>query len=142
MKKCSWLCLLFLSVFLWGNPANGEPSAGLAIEPGGYDFGILGTGSTSGPAIFTVSNLGSAEITLTQIAVSKRSAYSVDVEGGSRPCGKGAPTLAAQESCTVAVRFHPFSTGVINGALEIGSDAADSSEVNATLTGFGVACGC
>jgi hypothetical protein len=142
LKKFSLLFLFLLPVLLWSNPAEGRDGAALLVEPGEYDFGFLGAGSTSAPVIFTIRNASPEPVEIARISNSNQVTFSVNVEGGPNPCGSGSPVLAAGASCSVSVRFQPFATGLINGKLGIGSGRRDTPEAVVSLTGHGIACGC
>jgi len=76
------------------------------------------------------------------VSISNPSAFSIDVGGGPKPCGKGLLDLAAGESCSVTIRFQPFASGVIKGILEVNSDDNEIKGTAVSLTGFAIACGC
>ena len=70
--------------------------------------------------------------------------YSLDVNGGTNPCGSTTPIIALNDNCTVTVTFSPTATGTIDGSLAISSDDPYAPTLNVLFTGMGTLpwCGC
>jgi len=83
-------------------------------------------GTTSGAQTVTLTNTGSATLTITSIAASGDFAE-------SNTCGA---SVAAGKSCTLTVSFTPAGSGVRTGAITITDNAPGSPQV-VTLTGIG-----
>ncbi len=97
----------------------------------------IGTGSTVETA--TISNVGNAPLDVSNIQLTgvDTGEYSLDLTGGTSPCGSATPTVPAGTNCTVTVTFNPTSTGIKTASLEISSDDADEGTVNVALSGTG-----
>ena len=100
----------------------------LTVDPTSYDFGNVHVGSSSAPQTFTISNTGSADLHISGMSLSDTTNYSLDVNGGTNPCGSTTPTIAPNSSCTVTVTFSPSSTGTKNATITINSDDPDTPD--------------
>jgi hypothetical protein len=86
-----------------------------------------------------LSNTGSAELHVSGIVLSNTTNFTLDVNGGSNPCGSTSPTIPTGQNCTVSARFGPFSTGVFSSTLRVDSDDPDTPSLSVSLTGSGTA---
>lgn len=129
-----------------GNPRvlGAEPDMGalealpnISLSPTANDYGSLTVG-TSASAVFTITNNGAGGLSVTDIALSDTTHFSLDVNGGPEPCGSLTPTLASGESCTVVVIFSPQANGSFSAALIVSSDDPAAPTVQAVLTGVGL----
>lgn len=109
---------------------GGAPIAGIA--PSSISFSAQQVGTTSAAQNFTISNTGTASLTVTVRSVSGDYAIS----GGS--CGTVPFTVAASSSCTVGVTLTPTVEGLRSGAFSI-TDNAVGSPHTASVTGSGFA---
>jgi hypothetical protein len=91
-------------------------------------FGNQLVGTTSAAHAVTLTNSGTAPLTITSILPSGD--YSA-----SNTCGA---SLAASAHCTISVAFHPTATGTRTGSVRI-TDNASGSPQSISLTGVGVA---
>jgi len=101
-------------------------SSGLSISPTILSFGSQSVGSTSPAVAVTLTNLGSAALSIASITATGDYAATIT-------CGS---SLAAGMSCTISVTFTPTSAGTRNGGLTF-SDGDPSSPQTVILTGFG-----
>ncbi len=101
------------------------PQVGLSDSS--LSFGNQVVGVTSAVQTVTLSNPGTAPLTITSINAS--SGYSEEDD-----CGL---SLAPLASCTISVTFTPSSTGLVNGTIQIISDAFTSPNV-ISLSGTGI----
>jgi len=104
----------------------------LTLSATSLAFPSTAIGSTSDLQTVTLTNSGSASITLSSIAVSGTNATSFE---HLTTCGA---TLAAAASCSVYVSFKPTAAGALTGTLTI-TDNATGSPQTVTLTGTGTA---
>ena len=101
-----------------------------------YDFGNVNIGSNSGPISFTISNLGTATLTLTgtpdlvQISGADASDFTVE-----QPI---LPTIGAGGSATFNITYTPSGVGVSNAAITISNDDSDEGSFTIDLKGAGV----
>lgn len=128
-----------------GNPRvlGAEPDMGalealpnISLSPTANDYGSLTVG-TSASAVFTITNNGAGGLSVTDMALSDTTHFSLDVNGGPQPCGSLTPTLASGESCTVVVIFSPQANGSFSATLIVSSDDPAAPTVQAVLTGVG-----
>jgi hypothetical protein len=116
-----------LAVFPGGG-STGPTSSPLTASPSSVSFGSETVGSTSSAQSVTVSNPGSA-------AVSMSSAGVTGPFSETNNCGT---SLAAGASCTVSVKFAPTASGSASGTLSVNS-SAPGSPLTVALSGTGTA---
>jgi fibronectin type 3 domain-containing protein len=104
------------------------PGATGTLSPATADFGSQTVNVTSAPRSETVTNNGSAPLSIGGVTISGAGAASF---GQTNNCGTSLPAGA---SCTVNVTFTPTATGTQAATLGIGGTAATAS-----LTGIGTA---
>jgi hypothetical protein len=102
---------------------------GLAVSPTSFSFGNVVDGQTSSHS-FTVTNSGSASLTISQLSIS---AAGYTVNGLSVPS-----TVAPGASVTFNAVFAPTTAGSLSGTVNIASNAPNSPATVA-LSGTGVA---
>jgi hypothetical protein len=102
-------------------PSN---SAAVSLSPTSLNFGNQSVGTTSAPQTVTMTNSGSAALTINSISTTGDFAQ-------SNACGN---SLAANASCTVAVTFTPTASGSRTGSLVI-TDNAPNNPQSVALTG-------
>jgi len=96
--------------------------------PTSLAFGSVNVG-TSKTKTLTISNVGTAALTITNITIS----------GSQFSRGTYPGTIAAGSSANVNVTFSPTSTGAKSATLTITSNDPDEATVNVALSGTGVA---
>jgi hypothetical protein len=105
--------------------------AAVSLTPTSHDFGAVTARSTSAPFAFTLTNSGTAALTIRRINL-----------GGVDPnrfnqtnnCGS---SLAINASCTINVTFSPHRAGTTYSAILQVADNAPNSPQTTTLTGTG-----
>jgi hypothetical protein len=107
-----------------------------SVSPGSLNFGIQQLSKTSGAQTVTVSNNGTASLTLTTIAIA--GANSSDFKQTNN-CPISPNTFAPSASCQVGVTFAPTASGPRKSAINIKDSSGDSLFV--ILTGVGSAVG-
>ena len=118
---------------------SGNSSTVISVSPDMNDFGYVLVGSSSAPLEVTISNLGSADLILFDITLAIGTDYSLDVNGGSNPCGSTNPTIAPSGNCTVLVTFSPLNAISITDTLSITSIDPAEGGVDVDLSGTGIA---
>jgi minor extracellular serine protease Vpr len=98
------------------------------VSPERINFGSQPIDSTSPPKTITLTNTGTAALTITGIVAKKR-----DFKVESTTCGA---TLAASTACTIDVTFTPTQTGTRRGAVTI-TDFNPTSPQTVHLRGTG-----
>ncbi len=109
---------------------TGTTAPSVKLSTNAITFPTTLHGTTSAAVAVTLTNSGTATLTLNSITV-----------GGTNPtdfealdtCGS---TLAASTSCTVYVAFKPAATGTFHGTLSIADNGASSPQ-SVALTGTG-----
>jgi hypothetical protein len=113
---------------LTGAGAAVGPSA--ALSPTSLTFASQTVGTTSAAQAITLSNGGTAALTISSIAATGDYAQ-------TNNCGT---SLAAGANCSISVTFTPATTGTRTGAITV-TDNATSSPQSAALTGAGASAG-
>jgi hypothetical protein len=96
-----------------------------------HNFGSVLT-SSSGTIALTIQNTGTADLTISSLALSGSSDYTLN----SPPATSF--TIAAGGSQVINIDFNPTSGGTITGALTIGNNDSDEGSCVVNLTGVGV----
>jgi hypothetical protein len=104
----------------------GSPAPLVALSATSLAFPGQSVGATSAPTPVTLTNSGTATLTITSITVS----------GNFAQTNTCAATLAAGSSCTINVTFTPPAVGTVTGTLTIKDNAGGSPHV-VTLAGSG-----
>ena len=104
--------------------------AGLTVAPAALAFGTVDVGSASAVQTVTVSNPGTAPLTVTGVSVAGTNAADFTQ---TNTC---ATAVAPGGTCTVSVTFRPSAAGVRSGSLSIASSAGPAG---VPLTGTGQA---
>ena len=105
------------------------PTANLSVSPASFNFGSIVSGLNS-TKLFTVTNTGSASLTISQVSIS---ATGYSVNGLTVPS-----TVAPGSSVSFSAVFAPTTTGSLSGTVSIASNAPNSPTTVA-LSGTGVA---
>jgi len=113
----------------------GNPT--IAIAPPSYDFGDVTVGSTSAVEV-TISNEGTADLELTDGILSDETNFSIDLNGGTSPCGDPVPPIAPGSNCTVSVEFSPQTEGAFPATISVTSNDTTNSPLIVDITGNGV----
>ena len=111
-------------------PTCGGSAPTASLSPTSLTFASQNVGSTSGAQTITLTNGGTAALTITSIAASGDYAQ-------TNTCGG---SLAASANCSINVTFTPTAGGTRTGTLTVTDNAAGSPQT-ASLTGTGVAVG-
>src|SRR5215472_8663994 len=112
----------------------------LSLSPVQINFGnVLITSATGGgpsaPQTITVTNVGSAALSITTIASSSHLFSETDT---CRTSSTGtSPSIAPGGSCTISVVFQPAVCGAATATLTVSSDTASNSPQAVSLSGTG-----
>ena len=116
---------------LYNGPLNPGPAANL--NPANLVFGNQLVNSTSSAQTVTLSNQGTAPLSISNIALSGTNAGEF---AQTNNCPSGASTLAIGASCTISVTFTPSATGTRSATLVI-TDNDPTGSQNVPLSGTG-----
>jgi hypothetical protein len=111
-----------------GGGSTGPTGSPLTASPSSVSFGSETVGSTSSARSVTVSNPGSAAVSMA----------SVGVTGPFSETNNCGTSLAAGGSCAVSVTFAPTAAGSASGTLSVNS-SAPGSPLTVALSGTGTA---
>jgi len=106
------------------------PTPAVTLEPTPLDFPDQTVGPTSAAQTVTLTNSGTAELSITSIAISGDYAQ-------TNACPVSPATLAVAATCTIDVTFTPTTTGSRTGDITV-TDNATGSPHKVTLTGKGL----
>jgi len=101
-----------------------------SVSPSSLGFGNQQLGTTSGPQNVTLSNTGSAALSITSILTTGNFAVSSNTCGGS---------LAPGATCQIGVTFSPQVTGPLTGTLTVTDNSSTGSTQSVGLRGTGLA---
>lgn len=120
----SGLCLLYGCG--GGSPSVSLSSPSVSFSTNGLTFGDEVVGTASQPLPITLTNSGTATLTIASIAASANFAE-------TNNCGS---TLAAGANCTINVTLTPNTTGSVSGTVSFTDNAAGSPQT-VSLSGTG-----
>jgi hypothetical protein len=106
------------------------PGPAAALTPATLTFAKQTVGVPSAPQSFSVTNTGSANLTITLVNSTNSAEFPISSDG----CA-GA-TLTPQQQCVVGVRFSPTLGGNRSGTITVSDNATGSPQI-VTLTGTG-----
>jgi N,N-dimethylformamidase beta subunit-like protein/centrosomal CEP192-like protein/ASPM-SPD-2-Hydin domain-containing protein/HYDIN/CFA65/VesB family protein len=115
--------------------ANVGPAPAVTLAPTNVSFGNQNVGTTSAAQTITLTNSGTAALTITSITLG--GANAADFAQIST-CPISPNTLAAGANCTLSVTFTPAASGARNASISI-ADNASGSPHSVPLSGTGVA---
>jgi hypothetical protein len=105
---------------------GGGGSPAVSLSPGSLTFASQMVGTTSTPQSVTLSNTGSASLSITGISISAPFAQ-------TNNCGS---SVAAGGNCIINVTFAPTASGTASGTLAVSDNATGSPhEVSLTASG-------
>jgi phosphopantothenate synthetase len=113
---------------------TGSTTPAVTITPSSLTFGNQGVGTSSPAQSVTLSNTGSASLSVTSIAVTGANAGDFTQ---TNSCGS---SVAAGASCAINVVFNPAKTGTRSGNITISDNATPATQtVSLSGTGGGTA---
>ena len=110
------------------------PAPGVAFTPTSLSFGNQNIGTTSAAQSVTVTNSGTAPLTITSISLSGTNAADFTQ---TNTCPASPSTLAANATCAISVTFTPSASGARSASISLSDNASDSPQ-SAPLSGTGV----
>ncbi len=110
-----------------------QAAAHIPDGAGSYDFGEQTVGSNT-TAVFTVSNTGGADLSVSNVALSGTDAGQFYSPGMNT-------TIAGGADADFTVEFNPTAEGDYTATVTVTSDDADEGEYTFTVTGTGVSAG-
>ena len=119
----------FVSVSLTGTGALLEPD--ISVSSSSHDYGNVAVGESSNQ-IFTVTNDGTSDLTVSTTTLSGPNAAEFNIDSGAGPF-----ILTPGASQTVMVGFYPSTVGAKLASLDLTSNDPDEGSVSVSLTGTG-----
>ncbi len=112
----------------------GQTTAGplVTLNPTNLSFSYQNVGTTSAAQTITLSNVGTAPLSISSITTTGTNAADFQT---TNTCPSGSSTLAVNASCTINVTFSPTANGNRSANVTIKDNAADSPE-NVAVTGI------
>lgn len=105
----------------------------ISPSPTSYDFGSVDVGSQSTAQIFTITNIGTGDLTIGTLSLTGTDLSEFVIQNDT--CTS--QVLTPSSSCTVDGIFSPTSTGAKSANLSIPSDDPDTPALNVPLSGTG-----
>lgn len=119
-----------------GTGSGGSSSSPIAnVSPAALGFGTQTVGVTSGALAGTVSNTGSADLTISNISLTGSNATDF-VETSNCPIAPA--MLGVNGTCAISITFTPGGAGLRSAAIAVTDNAGASPQV-LTLSGTGLA---
>jgi hypothetical protein len=106
-----------------GSSAPPPPAPTLRLAPASLGFGVWVVGTESGPQVETLTNTGSSELAISNVAITGANAADF---GQSSTCGS---SLGAGASCTLNVTFSPIELGQRSASITITDGGVGSPQV-------------
>lgn len=131
MKTIRFLILCLFG--LWATAARAQTPV-LDVTPILIDFGTVEVGASESQEI-TLSNLTTAPLPITGFTASGDASFSVDVNGGSQPCGSQNPTIAPDDFCTMVVTYAPTFPESSSASVSFTPNGQTDLSVNARFLG-------
>jgi hypothetical protein len=110
----------------------------ITVTPTDHNFSDIVVGYSSSPLELIISNIGVAELIISDMVLSNIIDFAIDVNGGSNPCGNKTLTIPAGESRTVTLLFTPSSGGIKEVNLIIVSNDPGAPNTTVSLAGTGI----
>ncbi|MFZ0411584.1 MAG: choice-of-anchor D domain-containing protein, partial [Candidatus Acidiferrales bacterium] len=109
---------------------SGTATTTAAVAPASVAFGTQSVGATGTPVNVTLTNTGTALLSSVAVSMTDSGDFSAATSSCLQPINAGA-------SCTIAVTFHPTTTGPRSALLSVTDNAAGSPQT-VSLGGTGV----
>jgi predicted nucleotidyltransferase len=122
MKAVSILAILFFIVSCGDTSSDPPGRPDIQVDPTSHNFGNIDFNQSSLPFEVTISNPGTASLSVSNISLLDTSNFTLNVNGGVSPCVSATPIITAGGNCTVEITFAPRTIGNLNTRLEIDSD--------------------
>jgi len=105
------------------------PTPNISLKPLFHVFEDVNVGSSSTPLEVSISNTGMGDLDVFVMTFSETADFTLDVNGGSNPCGSTTPTIKPDSTRTVAITFRPISGGPKVAHFIIASNDPDTASV-------------
>lgn len=127
LESCaSSLCVLSLLLFAVAGCSNNYSAPGnpaISVSPSPLNFPAIGEGATSGPSTITVTNSGTAALSISSVAFGGTNV--ADFTNNSSCNGYVAPKVA----CSISVTFAPVHSGPLSETVTITDNASGSPQM-------------
>ncbi len=107
----------------------------LYVNPKVYDFEFTDVGQISNPVEIKLENHNESEIEIEEIIHKKLDEFSVDYNGGSKPCGSFPVKIGINDYCTITAYFKPNSEGFKKANLRVVGSYPYKIDEEIVLTG-------
>ncbi len=104
------------------------PAPIVSLTASSFVFGNQNVGTRSGPQTVTLTNQGSAALSITNVALTGTEASDFTIVAAGTTCPLAGGTVVVQANCTVAVEFAPQAVGSRNANLSFADNAAGNPQ--------------
>ena len=117
--------------------SSSVPTPSLNVLPASFNFGIVTEGNIATPLEVSIQNTGTANLNVSSITLdgADMAYFTLDLDGGTNPCGAPAPALSPGESCSAVVGFNPLNFLQYNSDLVVQSNDPTVPEFRLRLRG-------
>ena len=117
-------------------PPTPTTSPTLQVLPASFGFGTVTTTNSPAPLEVRIKNNGTAALIVSNITLSDPINFSLNSNGGSKPCASNSPTIPASDSCTFQVGFQPATDATFAANVQIRSNDGSSPVFTLTMNGI------
>lgn len=114
------------------------PAPVMSATPAQFAFGEVVAGDAAPPVTISLTNAGTAPLTVSGLTLSDATAFTVDANGGDAPLGSLPAVLPPSATRTLTLVFAPQTTGTHSAEITIVSDDAATPTTVLTVTGTGI----
>lgn len=122
-----------------GTGTESAPIIEFAPPSMALSFGTINVGASSGPQQVSLTNSGSAALTVSSISLSGANVSDFQIASTGTTCPLSGGLVAIGASCTVMLRFAPQAVGASENAVLTFSDNAAGSPQQVSLSGTATA---
>lgn len=111
----------------------------VSLSPTSLSFGNQNVSTTSAQQVVTLTNTGSATLTISSVALTTGTQFAFATPGSGSDC-RTVGTVAASGTCNIAVTFTPTTLGSLSDTVSI-TDNASGSPHTFSVSGTGIGSG-
>jgi hypothetical protein len=124
-------------IYWWAVRAGGAPD--IVVDPGSINFGYVQMNQPSLVQTITITNSGTADLTISTFEITGTSFDMFDAAPGAvQGCALTNSTVAPGDFCTLDITLTPAAISLQDALLLIRSNDADSPETQVSLQGYGI----
>ncbi len=124
------------NVYVTGPLFSAGSSPAVSLSPSSLSFGNQNVSTTSAQQVVTLTNTGTASLTISSVALTTGTQFALATPGSGSDC-RTVGTVAASASCNIAVTFTPTSAGAQSDTVSV-TDNASGSPHTFGVSGTGI----